>query len=230
MSNTGSYQGAVGGGESPVSSTSSHVGDEARFQPPFPQPAVSPTSTHTPLSPRQPPPHHPHIEDAINATAAHVAPEHPAPRREPGEGQDVSHEGIGRDNEVHSRTPQPGEGKRREERDPSQMPIIKGTPLDEMRTPMFERSSAFPQMDAPSTRQQGAIGSLPERRSQEVEDPFEQSPPSSPSTPQPRDGRAGEEDIIAQQMGKAAPRPGFGASHEMGSVSRFTAKSTSSST
>jgi hypothetical protein len=196
------------------SAATASPGDEARFQPPFPPSVVEtpPNATSpgtTDSTAGQPP--HPRIEEALNATAAHVLPEYPIPRGEDHGGvKDVSKEGIGRDNEVHPHTPQPGEGKREEEKDPQQRPIIVGTPLDELRTPMFERgaTSLYPAQadDKPPTVTEESL------------DPFAQSPPSTPSTPQPQAaGRAGTRPD--NEVGRRLDRPGFGSGKEIGSVS-----------
>lgn len=71
-----------------------------------------------------PAPHiHPNTEALLNAAAKHVFPDHPAP---PKDNKDVTREAQ--------------RAKRENERQ-DQRPLMHGTPLDEMQTPMFERSA-----------------------------------------------------------------------------------------
>lgn len=199
-------------------------------QPPFRQAAVSPTqSTHS----NHP---HPNIEDTLNATAAHVFPEQPAPnkRSEGGEAdKDVSHEGI--DPHLKPPVPSPHEEKA-EARDPDQTPLMKGTPLDELKTPMFERAGMFGKNagveNKTSQRRSGSDDTIHAMRGgtrvdqSQVPDPFAPSPPPEEmdedgdlpqemtgSVPAPRSAGARAAEGAVQPN-----RPGFGASKEIGSV------------
>jgi len=105
---------------------------------------------------------HAHMEQVLNATAKHVFPEQPSPNeRETGGSKDVTKEGLPH---VAKRSSDPSRQARHarrrqekikngedddsdieeqddaEERDPDQKPLMHGTPLDELKTPMFERS------------------------------------------------------------------------------------------
>ena len=105
---------------------------------------------------------HPHMEQVLNATAKHVFPEQPSPdESKTGGSKDVTKEGLPH---VAKRSSDPSRQARHarrrqdkirngedddsdieeqddaEERDPDQKPLMHGTPLDELKTPMFERS------------------------------------------------------------------------------------------
>ena len=65
----------------------------------------------------------------INATAQHIFPEQPAPSKAEGVQKEVKRDGVDSETE--------GEEERDEE------PLIGGTPLEEMKTPMVEAGSYF---------------------------------------------------------------------------------------
>jgi sterol 3beta-glucosyltransferase len=86
-------------------------------------------NTQTPFPARgtdpDPAPHiHPNTEALLNAAAKHVFPEQPAPAVDD---KDVTRE---------SQNTKKGDGRGEDQR-----PLMYGTPLDEMQTPMFERSA-----------------------------------------------------------------------------------------
>jgi sterol 3beta-glucosyltransferase len=97
--------------------------DASLLHPPFPKPAVSPGLN-------APQPGHSGAEAFINAAAKHIIPDHPAPRKED-EGDEAEH---GAQGHPQSRGSSPARSEREEE------PIIGGTPLDELKTPGFERA------------------------------------------------------------------------------------------
>lgn len=101
---------------------------------------------------------HPHMEQMLNATAKHVFPEQPSPGpQETGGTKDVSKEGLPRVANRESQEDGKGAGQSsrrlsradesddddKEDKDPDQKPLMHGTPLDELKTPMFERSGGF---------------------------------------------------------------------------------------
>lgn len=200
--------------------------------PPFPQTAVSP-DPHSPNHHRQhhhsnPQHHHPNIETALNTTAAHVFPEHLQPGKAGQDGlekdKDVSHEGI--EKQFQPPVPSPHEEKS-EDRDPDQQPLMKGTPLDELKTPMFERSSAFGRPSKQRTSGsdetiQGVDNSRRQPAHTSVPDPFSPSPPPEEVDATSQDSSMAAKEGLPRpsESGAGQPvRPGFGAGREMGSVS-----------
>lgn len=154
--------------------------------PPFPPAGVAPHS-------RSPPPEHPDAEAFVNAAAQHVFPEHPAPRKGEDIEEDVKRDGV---DDVNAK-----EEEREEE------PLIGGTPLEEMKTPMRERGSFF--------------GSRPTRMRGRATDA---SRGNVPQIQVPKEVPEDEElDDITPVVSKGAKggRPGFSAMRDMGSVSDF---------
>lgn len=101
----------------PTSDPAPHA---SQLHPPFPKPGTNTDAQD------QPP--HPNAEAFINAAAKHIVPDHPAPTKE--EGQNAERQQPqGRDSGKED-APEPREEE----------PIIGGTPLDELKTPMFEKS------------------------------------------------------------------------------------------
>jgi hypothetical protein len=139
---------------------------------------------------------HPHVEQMINATAKHVFPQQPGPnQRETGGSKDVSREGlphVAHRNHPSSESQSQRPSSRRqskaagsddednndgEEKDPDQKPLMHGTPLDELKTPMFERSRGI--LDMKPAASPAAIGSGMSKIS--VQDQGERTPAASSS-------------------------------------------------
>ena len=97
-----------------------------------------------------------------------------------------------------------------EDRDPDQQPLIRGTPLDELKTPMFERPGRG-MLSRNATATAGQPGLRP---AHERIDKTDVAPPAQASA------GAGRIDETATAVAGKAQRPGFGAGKEMGSVSR----------
>ena len=125
---------------------------------------------------------HPHAEDVINATAQHVFPERPAPRQGEGADKDVRRDGVISESE--------DDAEREEE------PIIGGTPLEDIKTPMLERGSFI-------NSRSGGESTIPR-----IEVP----------TKAPEEEEAGAA-VVPTKAGNAA-RPGLSAMRDTGSVSR----------
>lgn len=95
-----------------------------------------------------------------------------------------------------------------EDRDPDQQPLIKGTPLDELKTPMFERpAGGMLSRNATATAGQPGLRLAQDRIDEHA-------------TPHAEFGKdVGHVDEAATAVVGKTQRPGFGAGKEMGSVS-----------
>lgn len=129
----------------------------------------------------------PQIENILDTAVKHVVPENPAPKAGEEKSQDVEHERGAE------------ELDQKEDEEDEQKPLMAGTPLDELRTPMFEESKQLGFNPA----QQGNTGRLDPVR--------EVSSDSLASIPPPQQGlevpRIQTEQSSTDSMDLATARP-----------------------
>ena len=189
--------------------------DQQPGQPLFERNAMSPRPGGQQQHNHDPIAGHPHVEQMLNATAKHVFPEKPAPNeKETGGSKDVSKEGLphvahrghaesgSRSHHSSSRRQSKAadtddeDDEDDEDKDPDQKPLMHGTPLDELKTPMFERSRGV--LDMKPAASPAVIGSGMSKlgiHDEDEETPFASPTGSSmPDVPGPRPPAAMQED------------------------------------
>jgi hypothetical protein len=187
---------------------------EEPTKPIFPREAVSPTHE------AEPP--HPNVEALLNTTAKHVFPAKPTPSDSDAENKkDVSKEGTANQGErAHA-------GRQKEDLEEGQNPLLVGTPLDELATPMLDKAGS--KVDDESNVFDSAMNQSKQGRSidrprfhtmsgqsiaipEDQELHVEQGGKTATATT-PTDRRR------SATVGNPAPRPNFSDTRDFGSVS-----------
>ena len=181
---------------------------EAELQPP----PFAPHATYP--DDRASPPAHPRAEAFVNATAQHVFPERPGPKQGDGDERDKD---VGVTQEGRTK----GDKDEDEQEDEEQQPILIGTPLDEMKTPVFERGMSSLDM-ATGQEPRGRTRNPPRR--QDTTDTIRPGQTSSlvAAIPEGPDGRGSSDE---RHVSSSSPSP-FGAERDTSSAGPTTRTST----
>ncbi|ORY29024.1 hypothetical protein BCR39DRAFT_559323 [Naematelia encephala] len=162
----------------------------------LPNPPLFPLNATDPDT-RSPPPHHPHAEALLDAAAQHVF-----PRRAPKEDEEKPKQDI-----------QQTEGDDADDEDDQQEPIMRGTPLDDLRTPMFEEPNDDAHRGKTDFRRK--IDAVRHDTTETLR-PVEEM--EKPIIKLRQDTQSGGHVLEPDSPSSHAGRPGFGAMRDMGSV------------
>jgi hypothetical protein len=172
--------------------------DAACIKPLFPTAAIESGQGSSSLA-------HPNAQAFVNLATKHVFPGRPAPNADDAS---VPTEPPSRDTRPMKDT------GRASGADEEQEPLVDGTPLDDMMA-LFDQpeEEPTPAKETPAM----SLAQKPEERRQESGDTLRPLPGIQEPTPAPRQADSGDEASSENEEGDALP--GFGAGHEMGSVS-----------